>query len=87
VEDLKINDETSVVTETKNSALYEQDKKDHKKEREERMRNLKDYVRNSFKSILEIFFQSKQVLFSNKEGGIVLKICNDLHVRKESQMY
>jgi hypothetical protein len=26
-------------------------------------------------------------LFSDKAGGIVLKICNDLHVRKESQMY
>jgi hypothetical protein len=31
----RINDETSVVTETNNSALYEQDKKDHKKEQEE----------------------------------------------------
>jgi hypothetical protein len=38
---IRINDETSVVTETNNSALYEQDKKDHKKEREERMRVLK----------------------------------------------
>jgi hypothetical protein len=27
------------------------------------------------------------MLFSDKEGGIVLKICNDLHVSKESQMY
>jgi hypothetical protein len=27
------------------------------------------------------------MLFSDKEGGIVLKICNDLHVRKESHMY
>jgi hypothetical protein len=44
---LRINDEKSVVTETNNSALYKQDKKDHKKEQEQRMRNLKDYVRNS----------------------------------------
>jgi hypothetical protein len=29
---IRINDEKSVVTETNNSALYKQDKKDHKKE-------------------------------------------------------
>jgi hypothetical protein len=52
---LRINDETSVATETNNSALYKQDKKDHKKVREQQMRQLKDYVRNSF----GIFFQSK----------------------------
>jgi hypothetical protein len=84
---IRINDETSVVTETNNSALYEQDKKDHKKEREERMRNLKDYVRNSLFPSWKFFSNQKQMLFSDKEGGIVLKICNDLHVRKESQMY
>jgi hypothetical protein len=84
---IRINDETSVVTETNNSALYEQDKKDHKKEREERMRNLKDYVRNSLFPFWKFFSNQKQMLFSDKEGGIVLKICNDLHVRKESQMY
>jgi hypothetical protein len=44
---IRINDETSVVTEINNSALYKQDKKDHKKEQEERMRDLKDYVHNS----------------------------------------
>jgi hypothetical protein len=38
-------------------------------------------------SILDFFSNQKQMLFSNKEGGIVLKICNDLHGRKESQMY
>jgi hypothetical protein len=64
---LRINDETSVVTETKNSALYEQDKKDHKKEQEERMRNLKDYVRNSLYLFWKFFSNQKQMLFSNKE--------------------
>jgi hypothetical protein len=44
---LRINDETSVVTETNNSALYEQDKKDHTKKREQQIRQLKGYVRNS----------------------------------------
>jgi hypothetical protein len=84
---LRINDETSVVTETNNSALNKQDKKDHKKEREERMRNLKDYVPNSLFPFWKFFSNQKQMLFSDKEGGIVLRICNDLHVRKESQMY
>jgi hypothetical protein len=27
------------------------------------------------------------MVFSNRAAGIVLKICNDLHVRPESQMY
>jgi hypothetical protein len=36
---------------------------------------------------LEIFSNQKQMLFSDKEGGIVLKLCNNLHVRKESQIY
>jgi hypothetical protein len=45
-------------------------------------------------TVLEFFSNQKQMLFSDKEGGIVLKICFivlkiciDLHVRKESQMY
>jgi hypothetical protein len=84
---IRINDETSVVTETNNSALYKQDEKDHKKEQEQRMRNLKDYVRNSLFPFWKFFSNQKQMLFSDKEGGIVLKICYNLHVRKESQMY
>jgi hypothetical protein len=90
---LRINDETSVVTETNNSALYKQDKNDYKKEQEQQMRQLKDYVCNSLFPFWKFFSNLKQILlFSDKEGGIVLKIChlkicNDLHVRKESQMY
>jgi hypothetical protein len=65
---LRINDEMSVVTETNNSALYEQDKKDHKKEREERMRNLKDYVRNSLFPFWNFFpIQSKCSSATKKE--------------------
>jgi hypothetical protein len=55
---LRINDETSVVTETNNSALYEQDKKDHKKEQEQLMRQLKDYVCDSLMPFSN-FFQIK----------------------------
>jgi hypothetical protein len=82
-----INDETSVVTDTNNSALYEQEKKDHKQEQEQRMRQLQEYVRNRLFPFWKFFSNQKQMLFSDKAGGIVLKICNDLHVRKESQMY
>jgi hypothetical protein len=56
---LRIHDETSVVTETNNSALYKQDKKDHKKEQEQQMRQLKDYMRNSLFPFWNFFFQSK----------------------------
>jgi hypothetical protein len=37
-----------------------------------------------FISILEIWSNQKQMLFSNKERGIIIKICNNLHLR---QMY
>jgi hypothetical protein len=55
---LRINDATSVVTETNYSALYKQDKKDHKKEQEQQMRQLKDYVRNTLFPFWN-FFQIK----------------------------
>jgi hypothetical protein len=80
---IRINDETSVVTETNNSALYEQDKKDHIREQEERMRNLKDYVRNSLFPFWKKNSNKKQVLFSNKEGGIVLKfVMTSMYAKK-----
>jgi hypothetical protein len=81
------NDVSSVVTETNNASLYEQDKKDSKKEHELRMRQLKEYVRNSLFPYWKFFSNKKQMVFSNQEGGIVLKICNELHVRPDSQMY
>jgi hypothetical protein len=68
---LRINDETSVVTETINSALYKQDEKEHKKEQEQWMRQLKDYVCNSLFPFWNFFPNKKQMLFSDKEGGIV----------------
>lgn len=83
----KANDVSSVVTETNNASLYEQDKRDSKKEHELRMRQLKEYVRNSLFPYWKFFSNKKQMVFSNQEGGIVLKICSELHVRPDSQMY
>lgn len=81
------NEVSSVVTETNNASLYEQDKRDNKKEHEQRMRQLKEYVRNSLFPYWKFFSNKKQMVFSNQEGGIVLKICSELHVRPDSQMY
>jgi hypothetical protein len=83
----KANDVSSVVTETNNASLYEQDKNDSKKEHELHMRQLKEYVRNSLFPYWKFFSNKKQMVFSNQEGGIVLKICNELHVRPDSHMY
>jgi hypothetical protein len=83
----KANDVSSVVTEPNNASLYEQDKRDSKKEHELRMRQLKEYVRNSLFPYWKFFSNKKQMVFSNQEGGIVLKICSELHVWPDSQMY
>jgi hypothetical protein len=79
-------DESSLVTEN-NSALYVHEKNDAKKEQEHRMTQLKEYVRNDLFPGWKFFSSKKQMVFSNRQGGIVLKICNDLSVRPESQMY
>jgi hypothetical protein len=57
------------------------------KEQEDRFRNLKEYVRSNLFPYWKIFSSKKQLAFTDKKGGIVLKICNDLHGRKESQVY
>jgi hypothetical protein len=50
------------------------------------MRQLRDYVSNSLFPFWKFFSIKKQMVFSNRAGGIVLKICNGLHVWPESQM-
>jgi hypothetical protein len=79
-------DESSCVTEHI-TGLYQIQEKDQKKEQEERLRNLKEYVRNHLFPYWKFFSSKKQMAFTDKKGGIVLKICNDLHVRKESRIY
>ena len=79
-------DESSLVTEN-NSVLYNQEQWDTKKENEYRMSQLKEYVRNDLFPAWKFFSSKKQMIFSSKPGGIVLKICNDLKVHKDHQMY
>jgi hypothetical protein len=79
-------DETSLVTEN-NSVLYNQELWDAKRENEYRMSQLREYVRNDLFPAWKFFSSKKQMVFSNKPGGIVLKICNDLKVHNDHQMY
>jgi hypothetical protein len=79
-------DDTSQVTEHF-SGLYHQQERDSKKEHEERLRNLKEYVRNNLFTKWKFFTSEKQMAFTDKEDGVILKICNDLHVKKESRIY
>ena len=79
-------DETSLVTEN-NSVLYNQELWDTKRENEYRMSQLKEYVRNDLFPAWKFFSSKKQMVFSNKPGGIVLKICNDLKVHNDHLMY
>ena len=79
-------DESSLVTEN-NSVLYNHELWDSKKENEYRMSQLKEYVRNDLFPAWKFFSSKKQMVFSNKPGGIVLKICNDLKVHNDHLMY
>jgi hypothetical protein len=79
-------DDASQVTEHV-SGLYHQQERDTKKEHEERLRNLKEYVRNHLFPKWKFFTSKKQMAFTDRKGGIILKICNDLHVREESHIY
>jgi hypothetical protein len=63
-----------------NSALYEQEQQDSTKEHKQTITQLKDYVRNGLFPSWKFFSNKKQMIFSDEPGGIVLKICNDLHV-------
>jgi hypothetical protein len=79
-------DENSLVTEN-NSALYNPEHRDYKQEQEHRMKQLKDYVRNNLFPAWKFFSSKKQMVFSDKKGGIVLKICIDLNVHHNCLMY
>jgi hypothetical protein len=82
----KSYDDASQVTEHI-SGLYHQQERDTNKEHEERLRNLKEYVRNHLFPKWKFFTSKKQMAFTDRKGGIILKICNDLHVRKESRIH
>jgi 1,2-phenylacetyl-CoA epoxidase PaaB subunit len=69
------------------SGLYHQQERDTKREHEERLRNLKEYLRNHLFPKWKLFTRKKQMASTDREGGIILKICNDLHVREESRIY
>lgn len=81
-----MDEETSIVTEN-NSVLYNQEQWDTRRENQYRMSQLKEYVRNDLFPAWKFFSSKKQMVFSNKPGGIVLKICNDLKVHNNHQMY
>jgi hypothetical protein len=76
-----------VVTAEAASVLYVSEARDSKKEHQSRMASLKGYVRNELFPNWKFFSSEKQMVFSNRKGGIVLKICNNLSVRPESQQY
>ena len=80
-------DETSLVTTENNSVLYNQEQWDTKRQNVYRMSQLKEYVRNDLFPYWKFFSSKKQMVFSNKPGGIVLKICNDLKVHDDHLMY
>jgi hypothetical protein len=90
VDDTKVppsEDSPSVLTSERQSALYTPELKDDKKERETRMADLKGYVRHELFSGWKFFTNRKQILYNGNKGSIVLKICNDMHVRPEARQY
>ena len=81
-------DESNSVRSTLTSsqtAMYNHAVKDLKKEEKNRKDALQEYVRHDLFPRWKFFTNKKQMIFSCKKGGIVLKICNDLSVRKEQR--
>lgn len=67
------------------SAMYNRDTRDLKKEEKNRKDALQEYVRHDLFPRWKFFTNKKQMIFSDKKGGIVMKICSDLSVRKEQR--
>jgi hypothetical protein len=65
------------------SALYNIKETDLAKEEKARRASLQEYVRHDLFPKWKFFTSKKQIIYSKKKGGIVLKICNDLSVRKK----
>ena len=57
--------------------------RDAKKEVERRRQEIQTYVRHKLFPGWKFFTSEKQIAFSDNKGSIILKICNDLAVRKE----
>jgi len=65
---------------TDSISLYNPEQKNLKKEEHYRKMQLQEYVRNNLFPKWKFFTDRTQVIFNDKEGGIVIKICNDLNV-------
>ena len=80
------SEESSLITEN-NTSLYNPTVVDPKKQHEQRMRDLRAYVRFDLFPYWKFFSSKKQMVFNNKKGGIVFKICNDLNVREGDMQF
>ena len=74
---------SSITTFNSVSALYEDEERDAKKELERRRQEIQTYVRHKLFPGWKFFTSEKQIAFNDNKGSIILKICNDLAVRKE----
>jgi hypothetical protein len=86
--DTAAHDESNSVRSTltnSQSAMYNRDTRDLKKEEKNRKDALQEYVRHDLFPRWKFFTNKKQMIFSDKKGGIVVKICSDLSVRKEQR--
>ena len=74
---------TTLSTSVNTSAMFQPSERDLKKENSDRRLALQEYIRNELFPRWKFFTHRKQTVYSGKKGGIVLKICNDMHVRPE----
>jgi hypothetical protein len=83
-----VEDNASVITSLTNSqaqasAMFQPRERDLKKEEKDRKAALIEYVRHQLFPRWKFFTHKKQTEYSALFGGIVYKICNDMHVRAE----
>jgi hypothetical protein len=78
------HDDGSAITFSQ-SALYNVEERDPKKDEVNRQKALKEYVRQNLFPGWKFFTSAKQLHFNNNSGSIVVKICNDLNVSPKSR--
>lgn len=78
-------DEGSALTSSQ-SALYNPTEPDLAKEEAVRKKQLNEYVRHYLFPYWKFFTSPKQLVFNNKSGSIMVKICNNLNVATMGRM-
>jgi hypothetical protein len=83
-EDGKEDEESGITSGT--PSLYNPEERDSKKEEQKRHIACMEYVRHELFPKWKFFTSPHHLVYDDSKGSIVLKICNDLNVKREGRM-